>query len=169
MSSILTALVTCLIEWLSKVSVKCLEVPDPFCTPTSSCKKRCSLIMNSRVNWMQIKSNIVGLLVYWHQTSDSHMLKSCVVNFLQCFYGHCLFWHTTRCQNSCCSFTIQSKLSNYQVSVMYHLRSFYRAAMYAMRSFRWASVRPSVRPSVCLSNVWIVTKRKHLAKKFNYD
>ena len=24
-------------------------------------------------------------------------------------------------------------------------------------------------PSVCLSNAWIVTKRKHLAQKFNYD
>jgi len=31
------------------------------------------------------------------------------------------------------------------------------------------SVRPSVRPSVRLSNACIVTKRKHLAKKFNYD
>ena len=42
---------------------------------------------------------------------------------------------------------------------------FYRAALYATRSFWWASVRLSVRPSVCLSNAWIVTKRKHLAKK----
>jgi len=33
------------------------------------------------------------------------------------------------------------------------------------------SVRPSVRPfvSVCLSNTRIMTKRKQLAKKFNYD
>ena len=34
---------------------------------------------------------------------------------------------------------------------------FYRGALYAGRSFLWASVR--------LSNAWIVTKRKHLAKK----
>jgi len=27
----------------------------------------------------------------------------------------------------------------------------------------------AVRPSVCPSNAWIVTKRKHLAKKINYD
>jgi len=31
------------------------------------------------------------------------------------------------------------------------------------------SVRPSVCLSVCLSNACIVTKRKHLAKKLNYD
>ena len=42
---------------------------------------------------------------------------------------------------------------------------FYRAALYATRSFAWASVRPSVCLPVRLSNAWIVTKRKHLAKK----
>ena len=41
---------------------------------------------------------------------------------------------------------------------------YYRAALYAGRSFLWASVRPSVCLSVC-QNAWIVTKRKHLAKK----
>jgi len=34
-------------------------------------------------------------------------------------------------------------------------------------SYEHLSVRPSVRPSVGLSNAWIVTKRKHLAKKFS--
>ena len=41
---------------------------------------------------------------------------------------------------------------------------FYRAALYATRSFLWTSVRLSVCLSDRLSNAWIVTKRKHLAK-----
>jgi len=40
--------------------------------------------------------------------------------------------------------------------------AFYRAA--AMQT-RYSYEHLSVRPSVCLSNEWIVTKRKHLAKK----
>jgi len=43
--------------------------------------------------------------------------------------------------------------------------TFYHATLYATRSFRWASIHLSVRPSVCLSNAWNVTKWKHLAKK----
>ena len=43
---------------------------------------------------------------------------------------------------------------------------FYRAiAMQARSFYEHLSVRPSVR----LSNAWIVTKRKHLAKNLNYD
>ena len=52
-------------------------------------------------------------------------------------------------------------MSKTSAAVLRIAAGFYRAALYAGRSFLWASVRLSVR----LSNAWIVTKRKHLAKK----
>ena len=45
---------------------------------------------------------------------------------------------------------------------------FYRAAWNATRSYDEISVRPSVRPSVCLSNACIVTKRKKAMFRFLY-
>jgi len=47
--------------------------------------------------------------------------------------------------------------------------SFYRAVWNAGGPFmRKLTVRPSFRPSVCLSNAWIVTKRKKALPRFLY-
>ena len=63
---------------------------------------------------------------------------------------------------------------NVTISYRIYMFSFYRAAWNAERGLTMRilsvclSVRPSVRPSVCLSNACIVTKRKKAMFRFLY-